>query len=141
MNLRPGYCLVNMPTFSRKSEERLNTCARPLILLFNEVVRYIDCTIIEGHRPLERQQMLLEQGMTTLQKGKHNEFPSMAVDVVPYPVDWEDLDRFRYFAGWVLGIASQRKVDLRWGGDWNRNHNMSDQTFIDLPHYELLEEW
>ena len=86
--------------------------------------------------------MLLEQGMTTLEKGKHNECPSMAVDVAPYPVDWEDLDKFRYFAGWVLGIASQRKVRVRWGGNWKQDHKLSSEGFIDMPHYELMDgDW
>lgn len=64
----------------------------------------------------------------------------MAVDVVPYPVDWQDRDRFHYFAGFVLGMATARGVKLRWGGDWDSDTEVDDNVFDDLPHFELAEK-
>jgi len=69
--------------------------------------------------------------------GKHGATPSRAVDVVPYPIDWNDTKRFHVMAGLVLGIASEMGIELAWGGDWNRNWVYTDQRFHDLPHYEL----
>jgi hypothetical protein len=69
---------------------------------------------------------------------KHNQSPSMAVDVAPYPIDWADRERFNYFAGYVMGVASQHGIALRWGGDWNRDWKVRDNNFDDLPHYELI---
>ena len=69
--------------------------------------------------------------------GKHNADPSNAVDVVPYPVDWEDTDRMYYFAGFVKGIAAVMGIPIRWGGDWNDNTEVKDTNFKDLPHFEL----
>ena len=62
----------------------------------------------------------------------------MACDVVPYPIDWNDRERFHLFAGFVLGIANQMGIELRWGGDWNRNWEVDDNKFDDFPHFELV---
>jgi len=98
-----------MPRFSTKSKSKLHTCDERLIDLFNEVVKHFDCTVIEGHRGKERQNAAYNKGNSKLKfpNGKHNKSPSIAVDVAPYPIDWNDRDRFHYFSGYVLGIASQ----------------------------------
>ena len=70
---------------------------------------------------------------------KHNKLPSKAVDVAPYPIDWNDPDRFYHFAGYVRGIAEGMGIKIRWGGDWNGNFDLKDQNFYDLPHFELLD--
>ena len=81
-----------MPKFGRKSRERLATCDEDLQDLFNEVIKYVDCSVIEGHRSKERQNKLYEEGKTKVRypNGRHNASPSRAADVVPYPVDWDD---------------------------------------------------
>ena len=69
---------------------------------------------------------------------------SFAIDVVPYPVNYNDRERFCLLAGIVLGIAKVLKdrgiikSDIRWGGDWNRNNITKDESFSDLPHFEIL---
>jgi hypothetical protein len=62
----------------------------------------------------------------------------MAVDVAPYPIDWEDTKRFYHFAGFVQATAKQLNIPIIWGGDWNNNNNFKDQTFNDLVHFELI---
>jgi len=128
-----------MNKFSNKSKRLLKTCHQDLQDLFNEVIKYCDCKIIEGFRSPERQDELFDQERTKLKGGesKHNVKPSLAVDVVPYPVDWNNKDRFYYFGGLVKGIASQMNLNIRWGGDWDGDNNFKDQTFHDLPHFEL----
>lgn len=134
-----------MPVFGTASKNRLNTCHPDLIRLFNEVIKYYDCTILEGHRGEEAQNEAYRTGKSRLKypHGKHNSIPSRAVDVVPYFKDpphirWNNTKDFYYFAGIVLGIANQMGIDIRWGGDWNSNHDLTDQTFFDLPHFELI---
>ena len=61
----------------------------------------------------------------------------MALDVCPYPIDWNDKDRFYNFAGLVKGIAISMDIKIRWGGDWDGDNDLKDQTFFDLPHFEL----
>ena len=63
----------------------------------------------------------------------------MAVDVTPYPVDFDNTDRHYYFCGYVLAVAKQLGLDIRWGGDWDSDRETKDQTFNDLVHFELKE--
>jgi peptidoglycan L-alanyl-D-glutamate endopeptidase CwlK len=59
--------------------------------------------------------------------------------VAPYPIDWNDTKRFYHFAGFVLGVAKSSKIaiPIRWGGDWDSDNDLNDQTFMDLVHWEL----
>ena len=130
-----------MPKFGKRSQERLNTCDEDLIALFQEVVKYFDCSVLEGHRGEEKQNKYFNEGKSKLKypKGRHNRKPSNAVDVVPYPVDWNDREQMTYFAGFVKGVAYKMGIPIRWGGDWNNNNDLKDNNFDDLPHFELRE--
>lgn len=135
-----------MPNFSTRSHERLASCHPELQLLFNEVIKDFDCSVLCGYRGEEAQQAAFYSGKS--QRGfphsKHNRSPSLAVDVAPYPIDWHDTRRFILFAGFVQGVAAnlyaQKRMThkVRWGGDWNGDHNLSNQSFYDLPHFELI---
>ena len=129
-----------MARFGKRSKERLATCDERLQKVFNEVIKTVDCSVLEGHRGEERQNRLLEEGKTKVAypKGRHNAFPSRAADVVPYPIDWKDRERFHLFAGFVLGVANRMGISLRWGGDWNMNFEVDDNKFDDFPHFELV---
>ena len=130
-----------MPAFSSRSRSRLETCHPDLVKLFREVIKHWDCTVLEGHRSIEDQQEAFRTGRSKIdgvnKKGKHNHDPSLAVDVAPYPVDWDDLERFRAFGGYVLGTADQMGISIRWGGDWDSDRDFKDHSFVDLPHFEL----
>ena len=128
-----------MPYFGKKSKERLNTCDSNLQKVFNEVIKHVDCSILEGHRSKDRQNKLYEEEKTKVKypNGRHNRQPSSAVDVTPYPVDWEDRERQTLFAGFVIGVASQMGINLRWGGDWDQDFQVVDNRFDDFPHFEL----
>ena len=124
-----------MPRFSKKSLRELDTCDPLLQYLFKEVVKHFDCSIIEGKRSLEEQKELLKEGATKTLKSAH--LTGKAVDVYPYPVDFEDRDRWHYFGGYVLGTARQFGIDVIWGGDWDNDTKTKDNTFDDLMHFEL----
>ena len=128
-----------MPKFGRKSKENLNTCDSRLQKIFNEVIKHVDCSVLEGHREKDRQNKLFKEGKTKVQypNGRHNRQPSSAVDVTPYPVDWKDRERQTLFAGFVIGVASQMGINLRWGGDWDQDFQVVDNRFDDFPHFEL----
>ena len=129
-----------MAKFGKRSRENLATCEKDLQLVLNEVIKHVDCSVLEGHRSAERQDKLFEEGKTKVKypNGRHNASPSRAVDVVPYPIDWEDRERFHLFAGFVIGTAKQMGIELRWGGDWNRNFEVDDNMFDDFPHFEFV---
>ena len=139
-----------MNIFSSKSKTNLDSCHWDIKVLFNEVIKTYDCSILEGHRSQARQQDLFEAGYSKLQVSKHNKSPSNAVDVSPYPIpkNWgidDDKERakFYHFGGFVLGVAEvlkkQGKInrEITWGGDWNGNRDFNDQDFNDLIHFEL----
>ena len=130
-----------MPKFGKKSKKNLATCDEDLIALFKEVVKYFDCTVLEGYRGEKLQNKYFDEGKSKLRypDGNHNNNPSTAVDVVPYPIDWDDRERMTYFAGFVKGVAYQMGIPIRWGGDWNNNNQLKDNSFDDLPHFELRE--
>ena len=131
-----------MAKFGKSSKKRLATCDDRLQKVFNEVIKYVDCSVLEGHRNKERQNKLFKEGKTKVKYpvGRHNSNPSNAVDVTPYPVDWNDRERQTLFAGFVLGVARGMDIKLRWGGDWNMNFKVKDNRFDDFPHFELRKE-
>ena len=128
-----------MPSFSQTSKDRLATCDARLQQVFNEVIKTFDCIVIEGHRNQEKQDAAFAAGRSQLKwpNGNHNSMPSKAVDVAPYPIDWNDRERMTLFAGYVMGIAQGMGIDIRWGGDWNENTQVKDNSFDDLPHFEV----
>ncbi len=136
----------NKYSFSKRSREKLESAHPDLQRLFNEVIKIFDCTIIFGHRTEEEQEEQFRLGHTSLHypRSKHNGEPSLAIDAVPYyanhipHIDWEDWDKFYYFAGIVKGIAHGLGIGIIFGGDWDGDNELKDQTWFDLPHYELL---
>ena len=129
-----------MPSFGAKSLEKLDTCHYLLKDICSEVIKTYDFTVLEGHRSNERQEELFRQGKSKLRAGqsKHNQNPSHAVDIAPYPIDWDDTNRFYLLAGFMFQAATEYDVVIRWGGDWDRDWEHKDQSFMDLPHFEIV---
>jgi len=130
-----------MPKFGSRSKKRLKGVDPDLVRVLENVVKYFDITVIEGLRSQERQNELLAQGKTRTKFGKHVQ--GLAVDIAPYPIDWNARDDFHYLGGFVLGVASQMGVDIRWGGDWSSSslkqeaRTTKDNNFDDLVHFEI----
>ncbi len=120
-----------MPSFSARSYFQLRTCHPDLVRLFAAVIERTDCTIICGHRNKADQDQAFAGGKSKLKwpKSRHNSLPSQAVDVVPYPIDWNNHQRFEELAVIVKECAAQLGIAITWGGDWT--------SFRDLPHWEL----
>lgn len=137
-------------TYSKNSLNALATCEPALQKLFLEVAKYRNNTILEGHRGQSLQHKYFVEGKSKLDwpNGNHNSLPSKAVDSVPYPIDWgkvnkEDrwaINQLCVYAGFVLGIAKMLEINIRWGGDWDGDGDLTDQQFHDLPHFELIGE-
>jgi len=131
-----------MPNFGQKSSDNLSTAHPDLQLLFKAVVRDFDCSVLCGHRSEQEQNEVFQVGKSKVQfpESKHNQFPSMAVDVAPYPINWENLKRFYFFGGYVKKTAELLGIKIRWGGDWDSDTLTDDQKFMDLPHFELIQD-
>lgn len=130
-----------MPAFGKRSLDRLATCDIRLQIVMQEVIKHYDITVIEGFRDQIGQNKAVESGTSNLRwpNSLHNRTPSLAVDVAPYPIDWNDTARFYYMAGMVMALASHMNIRLRWGGDWNRDNDLHNQRLYDLGHFEIVE--
>lgn len=137
-----------MPSFSQKSKDKLNTCHPKLQLVLNEAIKATDFTVLYGNRSVEEQFELFKKGrelqadgtwkkvgatVTNLdgknKKSNHNYSPSHAVDIAPYPIDWNNIDRFKALAEVVKKCAKNLNIKIVYGGDWT--------SFKDYPHFEL----
>lgn len=104
-----------------------------------------DFTVISGVRTTQEQKDLYAQGRTkpgsivtnadgVKNKSNHQakaDGYGYAVDIVPYPVDWNDLNKFRAIANAIKAAACELKVTVKWGGDWT--------NLKDYPHFELVK--
>ena len=134
-----------MAKFSKSSKEKLESCDPNLQILFNYVIRYFDCTVVCGERAEGEQNKAFADGFSTVQypNSKHNSSPSEAVDVVPYPIEWNNTDRMRYFIGFAKGIAKMLKEygtmdkGITTGIDWDNDTILTDQRFNDFPHFQV----
>lgn len=124
-----------MPEFGEESKKNLSTCHQDLQRLFNEVIKDFDCKVICGHRGKEEQNKAFADGFSHVKwpNGRHNKLPSLAADVVPYPVDWEDEKKFMALSEVVKCKASELGINVTWGGDWGAIFNGKP----DYPHWEV----
>lgn len=127
-----------MPKFGRTSLKRLNTCHKDLQDILHEAIKFVDFSVLEGYRDKETQNEYYRQGKSKLKfpQGKHNQNPSLAVDIAPYPINWSDLKRFRSVVFFIKGIAAAKGIKLRLGIDWNGDF-VGNERFVDAPHIEL----
>ena len=135
-----------MPSFGQKSLKNLFGVHPDIIDVLEEAIKYYDFSVLEGVRSPERQEELFN---TTLPDGsratqtlnsKHlrqSDGYSHAVDIAPYPIDWEDKRRFAHLAGFILGIAKMKGVNLVWGNDWDSDGDLNEHKLQDGPHFEL----
>ena len=124
-----------MPKFGKRSRERMKGVDSRLINVMNELIKLMDVTIIEGLRTKERQEELVAKGASKTKFSKHIE--GKALDVAPYPIDWENRDGFYYMGGMIRGIAQQLGYDIRYGGDWDSDGQTKDNNFDYLVHIEI----
>ena len=124
-----------MYKFGKRSRDRLKGVDSRLVNVLNELIKIMDVTVIEGLRSAERQEELLAKGATKVKYSKHME--GKAVDIAPYPIDWNDRERFHYMGGMIRGIAKALNLDIRWGGDWDSDGEIKDNKFDDLVHIEI----
>lgn len=117
--------------FTITSQRRLYECDKQLQDLFLKVEEAIPCAVICGHRGQEEQDKAYAEGKSTKKwpNGKHNKMPSVAIDVAPIPLDWDDEARFIRFGNFVEGVAHSMGIKIIWGGDWAQPY--------DLVHFEL----
>lgn len=124
--------------FSQRSEDNLNGVHPDLIKVVRRALQLsaVDFTVIEGVRTKARQKELFAKKATKTMNSRH--LTGHAVDLVPYPLDWNNKHAFEQVAQAMLKAAKELGITIRWGGDWNINGRSDDEKFYDGPHFELL---
>jgi peptidoglycan L-alanyl-D-glutamate endopeptidase CwlK len=120
-----------MPQFSNKSKLNLLTCDQKLQELCFDAIGVVDFSVICGHRGKEAQNKAYKDGDSRAKWGesRHNISPSRAVDLLPYPYGYDDINQFYQLAGVMKALAFNKGYNLKWGGDF--------EGFFDGAHFEL----
>lgn len=120
-----------MPKFGPASKKNLAEAHPLLQKLFNEVIKDADCTVLDGQRGRAEQERAFSHGHSRAHFGQspHNYIPAVALDVVPYPLDWTDIPAFVALSKIVKSKAEELNIPISYGGDW--------KSIKDYPHYEL----
>lgn len=123
----------------QRSLDRLKGVNPSLVAVFKRACETMpfDVTVLEGLRTYERQQELLKQGATKVSVSRH--MSGNALDIAPYPIDWNDLERFQIMAEHMFKAAEELGIVIRWGGTWERSFTKPVKwaKFLDAPHFEL----
>jgi len=128
-----------MPSFGTSSQNRLDQCAIPLQTLMEAVVLRRDCSIVCGHRDEQQQTLAFSNGASKAKWGQspHNSFPSMAVDVIPWPEQYTSQDAFKELAEVIFEEAIKLQINVKWGGFFRSFSNELVEKDGDKPHWEL----
>ena len=124
----------------KTSKRRRDTCTPRIITFCNELIKVVDFTVLCGHRGEKAQNKAYNSTPKRSSKewpnSLHNRYPSPAIDLAPYPVDWDDEYRFAYFAGQAMQLARSLGIELIWGGDWDSDLYVKEHRLIDMPHFQ-----
>ena len=129
--------------FSQTSLDRLHGVHPALQDMCFALLKYHDVKIIYGLRSVHEQLRLVEAGASRTMNSLHlkqDDGYAHAVDVAPYPIDWDNTKRFYWVAGMMEVLADQHMPEgyvLRWGGNWDMDEDLDDQSFMDLLHFEM----
>jgi peptidoglycan L-alanyl-D-glutamate endopeptidase CwlK len=133
-----------MPKFGKNSRNNLAQCHAVLQVICWMAIEVVDFSVVKGHRGKEEQDKAHDEGKSKLKwpESKHNHFPSLAFDAIPYPAGYKATKaEFFHMAGIIIGIAaSLNGWQIRWGGNWDMDSDLNDQTFNDWCHFELIKE-
>ena len=132
--------------WGKKSSSKLSLLTPNLQKLAHKVLDYniIDCLVDDSYRTAEEQDRLYSIGKSKVQwpNSQHNKLPSKAMDLVPVINGIASWNHYHcsVLAGLVLAAAIELGIKLRWGGNWDMDHEpITDQDFQDLAHYEELD--
>jgi peptidoglycan LD-endopeptidase CwlK len=120
-------------SYGKKSIERLAECHLDLQEIAYELIKEMNVTVLCGHRGEQEQNAAFINGKSKLRwpNSKHNKKPSLAMDVAPYPIKWDDYAAFDDMCNRIERIAQELQIPIRLGRDF---------PFKDYPHVELLKK-
>ena len=146
---------------SNKSLNKLTNVHPDLVRVVQKAIELstTDFSVTEGERSLAQQQANVKKGVSQTLKSKHLKQDDgfvHAVDLVPYPVNWE-INAFYPIAHAMQQAAEALNVNIRWGGCWAKlngdkrspmrmvkdysdaRRKVRNKVFIDDPHFDIVE--
>lgn len=137
-------------SLSNRSLNSLTGVHPDLVVVVKKAIKITkqDFVVLEGLRTQARQDELWAQGRTkpgpvvtwvkdVSSHGVHEDGFGHAVDICPYPVDWQDLKKFDAISEAMFAAAKEVGVTLRWGADWDMDGFPREKGESDSPHFEL----
>lgn len=123
--------------FSRRSKNNLKGVHSDLVKVCHRALALteIDFVVICGRRTKKHQQHLVAIGASKTMNSRH--LTGHAVDFAPYPIDWNDLSKFKKISVAFLKAGKELNIPIRWGGDWDMDGDSKDERFYDGGHIEL----
>jgi len=153
-----------MGAFGNSSLKQRDTMDSDIKLIFDEVVKRFDISLIEAHRTAERQHEHWQKGrvlkeilldpkvrdnweivnkdnVVTYKDGyekesRHQEYPAIAVDVVPYPSMWSDVEELDALAEVVYEVQDELFAEGRITKKIVRGYELWK---FDRPHWQYKD--
>lgn len=139
-----------------RSLAQLETLVPNLRVIMTDALRLSDVPfqLVQGARTIEQQREYFRAGKSKInpdaypdkaafyRAAKHVVGPgeplARAVDIIiAPPAQKYDVNHLCHVAGVVMTVARIHEVRLRWGGNFNRDAQILEQDFDDLPHFEI----
>jgi len=142
-------------TLTERDLARLKGVHPKLVEIIHAAAKDPSCPpfqVIEGVRTLDRQKELVAKGASRTLNSMHipkSDGFGRAVDLVPLPVNWNDIPSFKKLKASILAAAKQRKLRVRSGADWDENgvvdaeelaayiKKFGRRPLVDWPHFEI----
>jgi peptidoglycan L-alanyl-D-glutamate endopeptidase CwlK len=136
--------------WGKRSLSKLHTCHPDIQRLCHRIIQHTptDITVVWGFRNQKQQDEAFLAGASKKRwpESMHN-FTlrgrpcSLAVDLAPWingTIPWDSPSQFYFMSGFIIRCAQELSIKVRWGGDWDSDGNVMNQTFNDLGHFELV---
>lgn len=133
-----------------RSLERLDGVHPSMVKVVKRAIAIttVDFIVLEGVRTPARQKELYAQGrtkpgpkVTWTMVSNHFVNPKTgyghAVDLCPWPIDWNDTKKFDAVSKAMFAAAKELGIPIRWGADWDRDGKPRERGETDSPHFEL----
>lgn len=117
--------------FSQRSKKNLEKAHPDLQRLAHAILEEMDIAVICSYRGEVEQNRAFSEGKSRLKypQSKHNVIPSRAIDIVPIPLDWSNIESFERMCKVAERKAAKLNIKIRLGRDF---------SFKDYPHVELI---
>lgn len=134
-----------VPKFSSRSLKARAELHPLLQKLADEAIKTFDFVIVDASRNRAQQEAAVAGGFSKVHFGNsaHNWKPAVAMDLYPFPIP-KNMDTKAYRAQLrklqievIKPAAARLGIPIRQGIDFNRDGNLTNDKFVDLPHVEL----